>query len=262
MNKPEKSKLVKVPAQDLRIHPYAQRQLLPSKLKKIKDTLDLDAIGVLHAVEYPINGETAKWVIDGQHRLKAILDHGLGEWPVEVKLHLDATNHARASELFLKLNDRASVTPFAKFKNEVTANHADAVGIVKIAEDFQVKVAACSADGYLTCVTSAKKLFQIDNGVTFRKALRSLVAAYGRTAGAMEGRLLEAMGIVYQTYNGAVDEAAMVKKLAKHPGGASGLIGDGRGVRQFRKGSLSRCIAEVIVNVYNNGRRVGKLDPL
>lgn len=262
MAKIPKSKLVKVAAQDLRIHPLAQRQLVPSKLKKIKDSLDLDAIGVLHAVEYPIEGVTAKWIIDGQHRWKALIDHGLGEWEVEVKLHIDATDHARASELFLRLNDRSPVGPFAKFSNELTANHADAVGVRSIVHDFSLKITPTGDDGKICCVSAAKKLYQIDNGVTFRKALRTLIAAYGRTASAVEGKLLEGMGIVFKTYNGAIDEGALVKKLAKHPGGASGLIGDGKGVREFKKASLSRCIAEVIVSVYNSGRRAGKLDPL
>ncbi len=262
MVKSPKSKLVKVAAQDLRIHPLAQRQLVPSKLKKIKDSLDLDAIGVLHAVEYPIDGVTAKWIIDGQHRWKALIDHGLGEWEVEVKLHVDATDHARASELFLRLNDRSPVSPFATFSNELTANHPDAVGVQRIAADFLLKISAAGDDGKLCCVSSAKKLYQIDGGVTFRKSLRTLVAAYGRTAAAVEGKLIEGVGLVYKTYNGSIDEGALVKKLAKHPGGASGLIGDGKGVREFKKASLSRCIAEVIVSVYNSGRRAGKLDPL
>lgn len=262
MIKSPKSKLVKVAAQELRIHPIAQRQLIPSHLKKIKQTLDLDMIGVLHAVEYEIDGVKAKWIVDGQHRWQALIDHGFGEWEVEVKLHLDANDHKRASELFLSLNYKKSVSTFEKFKNELTALQPEALGIKKIAEDFTLKFAPSGDDGKICCVSAAKTVYRVDGGVTFRKALRTLVAAYGRTSAAVEGRLIEGMGLVYKTYNGEIDEAAMVKKLAKHPGGASGLIGDGKGVSEFRKTSVSRCIAEVIVSVYNSGRRSGKLDPL
>ena len=66
-----RSKIVRVEAQTLRLHPSAQRDIVPSKLKKLIAELDLDAIGVLHAVEYEINGENATWVIDGQHRWRA-----------------------------------------------------------------------------------------------------------------------------------------------------------------------------------------------
>src|SRR5690606_15270957 len=105
-----KTKLVKVRADTLAVHPYAQRDLVPSKLKKLMTDLDLDAIGVLHAVEYPIRGQAKLWVIDGQHRLHALLEHGFGEWEVEVKIHVDVDNDARASQLFLKLNDRSPVS--------------------------------------------------------------------------------------------------------------------------------------------------------
>lgn len=39
-----------LPAKCLRIHPRAQRAILPSKLKKMVASLDLNAIGVIHVV--------------------------------------------------------------------------------------------------------------------------------------------------------------------------------------------------------------------
>ena len=57
MKQLSKSKMIKVRADSLSIHPYAQRDLVVRKLKQLSAELDLDAIGVLHAVEYPIRGK-------------------------------------------------------------------------------------------------------------------------------------------------------------------------------------------------------------
>jgi hypothetical protein len=257
-----KSKFVRVEAQSLRIHPFAQRELVPSKLKKLMAELDLDAIGVLHAVEYEIGGVHAIWIIDGQHRWRALMEHGFGEWEVEVKIHLDVTDNARASELFLKLNDRAVVSPYDKFDNEVKAAFPAAVGIVQILQDRGLRVTRNAADGRVCCVTAMKKLYLADEGRSLRLTLDTAVAAWGKTASAVEGKLIEGLGLVYSTYNGSIDRAAMVKKLAKYPGGASALIGDAKGLKNLRKTSLSRCVAEKVIETYNAGRKTGRLNPL
>jgi hypothetical protein len=260
--KQPKSKIVRVEARQLRIHPFAQRQLVPAKLKKLMAEIDLDAIGVLHAVEYAIDGVIGIWVIDGQHRLRCLMENGLGEWVVEVKVHTDATDHARASALFLKLNDRSPVAVFDKFENEVSAGAPWALSAIEILKQHGLKVTRGSNDGCACCVSALRSLYSRDNGRVLDLTIKTVIAAWGRTAPAMEGKLLEGIGALYETYNGSVDQAALVKKLAKYPGGASALMGDAKGLRQFRKTSLSRCVAERIIETYNAGRRVGKLDPL
>lgn len=224
--------------------------------------LDLDAIGVLHCVEYEIDGVLAIWIIDGQHRWRALMDHGFGEWLVEVKIHTDVIDNARASELFLKLNDRAVVSPFDKFQNEVRAHVPGAVGATQTLQARELRAGAAPGDGQVRCVTALKKLYDADGGKTLSLTLDTIVAAWGKTASALEGKLIEGIGLIYSTYNGSIDQAAMVKKLAKHPGGASGLLGDAKGLRQYRKSTLSRCVAEAVIEVYNAGRKTGRLDPL
>lgn len=260
--KQSKSKLVKVEAQTLRIHPTAQRDLVPSKLKRLMSNLDLDAIGVLHAVEYEIEGVRGIWIIDGQHRWHVLMDHGLGEWIVEVKIHVDVTTDARASELFLRLNDRSPVSPFDKFANAQKAGHTNAVGVVGALVKNGLKLGKASGDGLVSCVSALTKTYDIDKGVTLEAVLETVISAWGRTASATEGKIIEGLALVYATYNGQVDRPALVKKLSKHHGGAPGLIGDAKGLRQFRTASIPRCIAERVIEIYNSGRKVGRLDPL
>jgi hypothetical protein len=227
------------------------------------DTLDLDAIGVFHAVQYEISGQGAgPWVVDGQHRLGALMRHGFGEWVVDVKLHLDVVNDAEASALFLKLNDRSPVSSFDKFKNEVKAGNETALGVLKQVAARGIKVTKEPGDGKVRCVTAMQRVYDFDCGIALARTLDTILAAWGRTEAALDGKIVEGVGIVFKTYGEGIDEAALVKKLAKHAGGASGVLGDARAMRSHRNAPVPRCVAEVVVDLYNVGRRSGKLDPL
>lgn len=254
-----KLKMVKVRADELRIHPRAQREIVPSNLKKIIANLDLDGIGVLHAVEYDDRGLL---VVDGQHRLRALLEHGFGEWPVDVQVHLHIRDDKGACDLFLKLQRRATVSPYETFMQELHAEYADAVGAHTIVKKHGLKVGRGAADATILCVTVLKKLFRVDQGKTLDATLGATLAAWGSKSAALEGRLIEGVGVVFTRYGEEIDKPPLVKKLAKFPGGPSGLIGSARGLMQHQKATLSRCVADLVISTYNKGKAAGKLDPL
>lgn len=258
-----KRKLIRVEVRSLRIHPTAQRQVVPSKLKRLIAELDLDAIGVLQAVECSIDGVHGIWIIDGQHRVMALMENGLGEWTVDVCIHTDVQSPARASEVFLKLNDRVAVCPYDKFDNRVKAMDPVALGVLRVAKDNGLTVERFVTDGHMCCVSALQSLYSVDSGVSLNLALGAIILAWGRVATSLEGKLIQGVGLLYKTYNGSIDTPGMVKKLARYPGGASALIGDAKGrMRRTRQSTLPRCIAKVILESYNIGRRSGKLDPL
>lgn len=246
-------------AKDLRIHPKAQRAIVPSSLRKIVDDLDLDAIGTLHGVEYTINGKNAVWIVDGQHRLQSLLHHGLGEWETTVQVHHSVKDDAAASALFLRLNRRAPVSSFDTYQNELRAGHPVAVGVHEIVSAHGLKVDSYVHDGAVTCVGALKKLYAKDDGVSLNRTLSVVLDAWGPVASSVEGKLMEGLGAVIAKYAGEIDQAALVKKLAKYPGGASGVQGNAKGLRNVRGASLANCVAEIIIGAYNKGRRSGQL---
>lgn len=254
-----KSKVIKVRADELKIHPLAQRELVPSNLKRLKTTLDLDAIGVMHAVEYDKRGLL---IIDGQHRLHALMDNDFGEWPVEVKIHLDIKNDKEACDKFWKLNKRATVSPYDTFMVEYHAGYPAAMGVYALALKHRLKIARGAADGSLICVSGLKRVFGFDNGKTLDETLTTVTTCWGTKSAALEGKLIEGIGMVFFKCMNSIDRAALEKKLSKYPGGPQALIGNARGMMQHRKTPLSRCIGDLIIDAYNKGRSVGKLDPL
>lgn len=247
----KRNKIIYVAANDLKPHPSAQRRLSPAQVKRIMADLDLDAIGTVHIVE--IDGQL--WIVDGQHRWSALMRHGLGEWKVRCEVHEDATDHARASALFLRLNNRALVGVFDRWLNEIQAGDPIATGTQKIVEGRGLRIALQTGDGIIACVAALKRIYALDNGETLKDVLDILSGAYGLTPASVEGKLIEGLALVSSKFNGTIDRQILAKKLAKYPGGASSLIGDAKGLMRMRRATMSRAVAEVILETYNVGRR-------
>lgn len=254
-----RTKIVTLPANAVRIHPVAQRDLVPSKVRQLVAEMDLDALGTFHAVDYPIDGVPGPWIIDGQHRWQALMRHDLGDWEIRVMIHLDATDDRRACQLFLRLNNRAPVSPFDKFRNEVASGDPIAIAAERAARDRGLELCRTSGDGKVSCVNALKKLAATGH---IESVLDTAIAAWGKTAAAVEGKLLEGLGLVFSRYGAVVDRPALIKKLSKYPGGATGIIGDARGLAKHSKASLARRVAATIIDGYNAGRRSGQLAPL
>lgn len=245
---------------NLRIHPIAQRRVVPATLKKILGRLNLDAIGTIHVVRYAIDGEAAYWVVDGQHRVAALVKEGFGEWQVDVCYHSEVKDHAGAARLFLDLNTRASTHPFDKFVNEVEAGEEAAVAVSNIVKDHGFRVERFNSDGTIACVNTLKAIYARGGAHALNSTLGIASTAWGHTSAAVEGKVLEGLGLVCSHYNGELDKGAMAKKLAKYPGGATALLGAAKGMKQHRPASLARCVGEIVVEMYNKGRRAEKLE--
>lgn len=260
------AKTMQLRVADLRIHPTAQRAIVPAHVKKIRSALDLDKIGTISVVRYEIENpetgevEVAWWVVDGQHRVRALLDEGLGDWMVNVVYHSDATDDKRASDLFLGLNNRRATHPYDRFMNEVRAGNPASTEILSIVESRGLKIESSSGDGKIAAVTALKNIYSKGGPAALANALDASIAAWGRTAAAMDGKVLEGLGMVFSTFNGQVDRAALAKKLAKYPGGASALLGNAKGRREWMKTSTVRSVGEIVVETYNRGRRSGALE--
>ena len=253
----KRNKIVWLRLDELKPHPTAQRRLSPAKVKEIVRDLEFDltaawdAIGTLHVVL--IDGQY--WIVDGQHRWSALVRCGFGDQKVACEVHEGATDHAAASKLFLRLNNRAIVGTFDRWLNEVQSGDPVAVGAKKLVESFGLRVALRGGDGIIACVNTLKRTYQIDEGATLRDVLNILNEAYGLTHDAVEGKLIEGLAIVSAKFNGELDRQVLAKKLAKYPGRAPSLIGDAKGVMRLKRGTMARAVAEVIVDTYNVQRR-------
>lgn len=257
--KSPKTRMLRLRVNEMAVHPTAQRELILSHVKYLNEKIDLDSIGVLHVVKYKIRNAEKYWIVDGQHRWKALIEGGCGDLVVDVQHHLDIVDDIGANKLFLQLNETRKPTAFQRFSASLRAAMPRQVGVARICHERGLKIKPATANSCVCCVQAMLKIFDHDDGATLSITLDVIRDAWGNVSASMEGMIVEGLGRVIMQHRAKLDIASLVQKLAKYRGGPAALHGDAKGLLSHRRNSVSRSVTEIILDVYNTGRRSGKL---
>ena len=256
-----RTRVMEVRAEALKFDASYQRAIIPARVKRLRTDMDLDAIGVITVSER--DGEL--YVVDGQHRVRALVDEGLGEWKVKCNVYSDMEPEEEAG-LFRTMNDTRRIAAFDDFRAGLVERDPECVAIARICERAGLRVDQQAGPGHVTCVGALRSIYRRSPngkaGALLTATLDLALASWGRQSSAVEGKVLEGIAIVLDTYGEEVDLAALTKKLAKVGGQASGLLGMARGLREHRGGTVAQAVAVIVVDLYNKGRRAGSLAPL
>jgi hypothetical protein len=250
--------------EDLRIDPEAQRDLRVSWVKQHVQKFDADQLGY---IVVNIRRDGHHYVIDGQHRVELLRAVGWGDQKVSCEVFTGLSQKEEAA-LFLSRNDRLAVRTFDKFRVRITAGEPVATDINRIVLAASLSLAqATTGSGHVSAVTALERIYRgggiagaKDGASVLARTLRTIEQAWGRESTNFEGQVIEGVGLTLTRYGTKLEQAGLVSKLSKIGGGAAGLIGKARGMRDMRGGTVAYCIAGLIVERYNRGRRGGKLD--
>lgn len=236
-----------------------QRNLRVVRVKEITAKLDLDAIGVITVSRRP-DGRLV--VLDGGHRIQALLDNGLGEWEVTCKV-FDGLTLKQEAGLFRRLNNTSRVTSIEDLLKGIVEGDKESVAISKIMERNGLQIALQSGPGLVSCAAAMRKVYRGQNGpAALGFAINVAVASWGAHSDSVDGHLVTGLGAVYARYAEDVDRAALIRKLAKHQGGAPGLIGQALALKAMRPSTVGTAVARIVVDIYNRGRGRRSLPPL
>lgn len=252
-----KVKPLEIEVGKLRLHSAANRELQMTRVRKYEREMDPDALGRFAVWR---DGRDL-YVIDGQHRKVALENLGLGDLRVRCDVY-EGMSFSDACNQFLKLNDGLTVRPYDKFDKAAKAGYEAEVETQRIVREAGLQVSAQAGDGKVACVSAVTDVYRLDRGDALARCLPWSREAWGSTAAALEGNLLRGLGLVAARYNGELDDAALVKKLAKFPGGPGALIGRAKAQKEIKGGTVARNVAQIVVDIYNKGRRSGQLAPL
>lgn len=235
-----------------------QRAVNQARVRKIAKSLNVAAIGVI-TVSRRDDGSLT--VLDGQHRLLALLENGLGATVVTCHVH-HGLGVAGEAELFLLLNNTQGVNPVDSYRIGLTAGDEECVAINKIVEAVDLRVAMQVGPGVISCVATMRTVYRKGGPNALAPALCVPLAAWGNEPTSVEGPIVAGLGEVFHRYGEEIDRAALVRKLSKFPGGAPALLGKAKGLHEYRKSvTRGRCVASLILDLYNRGRRTA-LAPL
>ncbi len=246
-------------ARTLIIDPQVQRELIPARIKTLSDSLDLDAIGVI-TVSHRDNGKLV--ILDGQHRVRALLDAGMGDWEVLCHIYRGLTLQAEA-RLFRLLNNTRRSGAYDDYTKGVLQGDYECVAIDAIVHGAGLRVHNQATDGSITCVAALRAVHRsaekTDTPGVLADTLRVVTEAWGHNHQAVEGHLIKGIGMFIHRHHGQIDKAVLIRKLAKFNGGASGLLGKARGLKEINGESVAACVATLVQQTYNRGRQT-KLD--
>lgn len=237
-------------------HRY-QRSVIPARVRHLTATWVLERVG---AITVSIRADGKAYVVDGQHRVLAAMELGLGDTKVLCHVYRGLTIEQEAA-LFLSANDARPVTPIDRFKAGLVAGDPVCKGVQKTLKKYGLHVSSSPADGAVRCVSKAIALYERDPEL-LDAVCAVLTESWGSRAAALEQVVFAATGMVVDRYNGEIDRSTLVKKLSGYRGGPSALAGDARGLADYKPISVTRAAAEIMVDTYNKGKRVGQVPPL
>ncbi len=247
-----------VRADQLIVDSRVQGELHPARVRDIQTNLHLGSIGVL---EVSRRKDGALHVMDGQHRLMALRAVGLGDMQVQVNIH-DGLSEEEEAARYRRHNNTHRVAPWDDFRVALVEQDPDVVAINSIVEAAGFQMSKRVGDGHIVAVGALRHVFKHANGdgpQVLEGTLMVVDAAWGKRAEAVDGKIIQGLAAIIGTYNGEIDRMALAKKLAKYPGGPSGLLGKARVLKEIRRTSVIKAVAEIALDVYNSGRthRIG-----
>lgn len=256
-----KSKVEWLPIRSIDVDLRIQRPIDRGWVKRLADQFDPDAFGFPVVVSVPDGKQGVRYfVVDGQHRLEAAKLALGDDQSVECEV-VHGVTLQQAAKIFGQRNSVRLVKAVDRFLVGVTQGDEECVAINQITTSLGLVIDRQSVAGRVSAVAALQRVYRGDkskgtgrNALALKRTLGTALNAWGRTAEAMNGQILDGLGSVVLRYGDVIDFEALERKLRQFKGGALGLLGAARGLKDSFGGSVANCVAHQIVILYNRGR--------
>lgn len=242
--------------------PAYQRGLIESKVRKLVEEFDLDALSFPHVSERrTASGKIQYAIMDGQNRIEAVR-RVLGEDQMMECAVYRGLTLAREAQIFKKLNDGKKVRELDKFLSQITGGDEETIAIARIVQSIGLTVQRARGDKVVQAVDALRKVYRGDrrygigrHELPLKRTLVVLNDAWGPAADAFQSPLIQGVGMLMTRCGDQVDVERLVRKLQAYPHGALGFLGSAKGIKSVMGGDYPHAVATLTVNVYNRGNR-------
>jgi Family of unknown function (DUF6551) len=258
---PRRTGLVPVPqiTRDERVN---TRPVDEAWVKRRVDSFRPEALG-LPAVSLRADGTYV--VLDGQNRVALCRAAGADWQPIECQIY-EGLDLAQEAGLFVLLNDGRAPKAIHKFLARITEGEEIATQITQITEQASWRIAANGASDVIMAVVALEKLHKADlrrnkgqPPTVLAATLTTIAKAWGHVPSAQHEAIIGGIGALYLMHGPAIDQDSMVKQLAGCDGGPETLYRRARGLREARGGNVANCVAELVTDIYNKGKKARRL---
>jgi hypothetical protein len=249
-------KLEYVPLSSLRVHPKVQREFDETWGNKIASNWDPLKCEPLAAVRAKTNGVVngSYLVIDGQHRLFAARTHyGNVDQMLPCWVSPDLELEEQAT-LFLGWNNTKTVKPFSKWNVRRLAEDETVHAIDTMLKEFGLKAQAAESEGSVRAIAAVENIYTKHGPEILRDTLKILSRAWGTQADAYDNIMIRGLSFVVLRVGKAMEHGEMARKMARH-GLPMRFVGEARQLAKISGTSAMRAMAEILVNLWNKGKR-------
>lgn len=239
-----------------------QRVLNEAKAAKIGENYKPEAVGVL-VVSH--REDDSYHVMDGQTRRAGAMYAGHAEDLVDCQVYEDLTRSEEAA-MFRLLNDRNSVGPIDKFLVRTVEREPVAVDICSVLTRHGWMVSHARNNGKVQAVGALEAVYKqaekIDRDhamVTLRTTVDMITNAYGHDPDGMRAEIIQGLGAIVAAHRTEADLPKLMRAMSQYEGGPLALIGRCKGLREMRGGRIADNMADVMVNLHNKNKQVGRL---
>lgn len=241
-----------IPLAEMRVNPIAQREFRPHWVSKLVNEFDPEQIGNL-----TVNcREGAYYIVDGQHRAEVMKAIGWADQSVQCWTYQGLTE-AEEAEMFLKLNNKLTVTTFDKFRIAVQAGRTAESDVDRIVRFHGLHVARNTAPGAVGCPGTLMKVYSKCGPKALSRTLNIVAEGFGDAG--LDQFVIEGIGLVCQRYGDEFDAHKAVEKFGSMRGGVAGLLNRAAQIMTKTGNAKAHCVAAAAVETYNAGRGGKKL---
>lgn len=246
------AELAWVPIPLMRVNAVAQREFKQHRVDHLVSHFDLEQMGTP-----TVNHRGGLYyVIDGQHRVKALEAIGYGDQQVQCWLYQGLTE-AEEAEKFLKLNDSLAVDALPKFQAAITAGRPDETAVHRIVQGSGLRIGNLRQPRTVMAVATLLRIYRTGGPDVLRRTLRIAYESFGDAG--LDSLVISGIALLCQRFDGQVDDDAAIAQLSSIRNGVGGLMQQVAILGQQTGKQKTQCVAAATVDFYNKGRRSKRL---
>lgn len=202
-------------AETLKVDPEYQRDLNPAWVRKIASEFDPDVMGVIVASR---RGSGDVFIVDGQHRVAAILEMGWGDQKIPCNVYEGLSIESEAKVFWKPQTASQRISPRSRFKARLIAGEPKALAMQRIASDHGYRIATAEgATGPKDIIAVAAVEYIFERGEQRLVEVMDLIqSAYGDSDERITLQLIGGLGKFCAKYREHYDRDRLVKVLKKH----------------------------------------------
>jgi len=239
------------------VPPY-QRVGDPRRIRKIADGFDPDKLDPLKISQ---RADGSLWVIDGNHRLQAILSLGWSDQLVPVRL-VRGLSYQQEAALFAAQRDRRDPTAAESFRAAIEAGDSAALIVRAVCESLGLSVAYKTSRGsgtprMVNAVGAAWNIAGDAGELRLRRILGTVDRAWGAQSGVFTAHTIVGLNAFFSRYEDKYDTGRLDMVLARIP--FDHFLAQAMSFRTMYGSDSRTAMARATLALYNKRLTTGKL---